>query len=64
MLPVTTKTGWSWIILTEEELQAANAQEDANPDESTLSPDYLKVSNPGLFQFDSKLSDKSPITLL
>ena len=38
---------------------AANAPEDANPNESTLSPDYPKVSNPGLFQFDSKLSDKA-----
>ena len=46
-------------IVSKEEFQAANAPKDANLDESTLSPDYPKVSNPGLFQFHSKLSDKA-----
>ena len=53
-LPDTTKTGWS-----EEEFQDAKALKDADPNKSMLCPDYPKVFNPGLFQFNSKLNNKA-----
>ena len=59
ILPGTTKTGWSWILLSKEEFQAANAPANANLNESTSTPTYPKVSNPELFHFDSTLTDKA-----
>ena len=58
ILPGTSKTGWSWILLNETEFRAANEPEDADPDDSLSIPDYPKVRNPGLFSFTDKQTDK------
>ena len=58
ILPGTTKTGWSWILLNKTEFRAANEPEDANPDASLSIPDYSKVTNPSLFSFNSSLTNK------
>ena len=59
ILPSTTKTGWSRILLGESEFRMANEPVNADPNVSLSIPDYPKVSNPGLFHFDSTLTDEA-----